>query len=499
MQETARRRRAVSCILLRRFSHTIRKCAGRTQGTKQNFSARTTALDDALGVGRCFDMTARDLTIGGRRARLWVVNGYAQEGVLERIIAQWLAAPDLTDMKTPDAFLQRFVTACDAAVCLKKEAAVLGVFSGKTLLVVDGWDGGILMDVKQFPTRSIEEPDTSRVLRGSHDGFVENLMQNAALLRRRIRDSRLTLERVQLDNRSHTDVVLCYMDGEADPDLLAEIRENLENMQVGSIAMSQESVAEALSPRQFWNPFPKVRYTERPDVATACIMEGDVVVMVDNSPSALLLPTTLLRFTEEINDYYFPPLIGSYLQIVRMAVLLLTLFVTPVWYLLVKNPDTLHENLHFMLIQDESSVPLILRILVVGRIFAVVKMATINTPDVLSNSFSMIGALILGDFAVQARWLVPEVLVYMAFVAIANYAQHSYEMGYATKLCRMLLLILIWLFDLWGLLAGVAAILVMMAVTKPLVGKGYLYPLIPFDGKKLKRLLHRVPIRKDNS
>ena len=320
---------------------------------KQNFSARTTALDDALGVGRCFDMTARDLTIGGRRARLWVVNGYAQEGVLERIIAQWLAAPDLTDMKTPDAFLRRFVTACDAAVCLKKEAAVLGVFSGKTLLVVDGWDGGILMDVKQFPTRSIEEPDTSRVLRGSHDGFVENLMQNAALLRRRIRDSRLTLERVQLDNRSHTDVVLCYMDGEADPELLAEIREKLEKMQVGSIAMSQESVAEALSPRQFWNPFPKVRYTERPDVATACIMEGDVVVMVDNSPSALLLPTTLLRFTEEINDYYFPPLIGSYLQIVRMAVLLLTVFVTPVWYLLVKNPDTLHENLHFLLIQDE--------------------------------------------------------------------------------------------------------------------------------------------------
>ena len=324
-------------------------------------------------------------------------------------------------------------------------------------------------------------------------------MQNAALLRRRIRDSRLTLERVQLDNRSHTDVVLCYMDGEADPDLLAEIRKKLENMQVGSIAMSQESVAEALSPRQFWNPFPKVRYTERPDVATACIMEGDVVVMVDNSPSALLLPTTLLRFTEEINDYYFPPLIGSYLQIVRMAVLLLTLFVTPVWYLLVKNPDTLHENLHFLLIQDEYYVPLILQLLLVELIIDVLKLASLNTPDVLSNSFSMIGALILGDFAVQARWLVPEVLVYMAFVAIANYAQHSYEMGYATKLCRMLLLILIWLFDLWGLLAGVAAILVMMAVTKPLVGKGYLYPLIPFDGKKLKRLLHRVPIRKDNS
>ena len=466
---------------------------------KQEFSARTAALDDRLGVGRCFDMTARDLTIGGRRARLWVVNGYAQENILERMIAQWLSLPELTAIPTLDAFLSCCVTACDAAVCRSREEAVLGVFSGRTLLVVDGFCGGILMDVKQFPTRSIEEPDTSRVLRGSHDGFVENLMQNAALLRRRIRDPRLTLERVQLDNRSRTDVALCYMEGEADPDLLAELRKKLKNMQVGSIAMSQESVAEALSPRQFWNPFPKVRYTERPDVATACIMEGDVVVMVDNSPSALLLPTTLLRFTEEINDYYFPPLIGSYLQIVRMVVLLLTVFVTPVWYLLVKNPDSLHENLRFLLVQDAYYVPLIIQLLLVELIIDVLKLASLNTPDVLSNSFSMIGALILGDFAVQARWLVPEVLVYMAFVAIANYAQHSYEMGYATKLCRMLLLILIWLFDLWGFLAGIVGTLTLMATTKPLVGKGYLYPLIPFDGKKLKRLLHRVPISRDNS
>lgn len=221
---------------------------------KQEFSARTAALDDRLGVGRCFDMTARDLTIGGRRARLWVVNGYAQENILERMIAQWLSLPELTAIPTLDAFLSRCVTACDAAVCRSREEAVLGVFSGRTLLVVDGFCGGILMDVKQFPTRSIEEPDTSRVLRGSHDGFVENLMQNAALLRRRIRDPRLTLERVQLDNRSHTDVALCYMEGEADPDLLTELRKKLKNMQVGSIAMSQESVAEALSPRQFWNP-----------------------------------------------------------------------------------------------------------------------------------------------------------------------------------------------------------------------------------------------------
>ena len=375
----------------------------------------------------------------------------------------------------------------------------MGVFAGKTLAIIDGFGGGVVLDAKQFPTRSVEEPDTSRVLRGSHDGFVENLMQNAALLRRRVRDTHLRLERLQLPERSGTDVALCYMEGEADEGLLRALREKLMHIQLRSVAMSQETIAEAIAPRQFWNPFPKVRYTERPDVATACIMEGDVVVMVDNSPSALLLPTTLLRFNEEINDYYFPPLIGTYLQIVRMIVLLLTLFVTPLWFLLVKDPEELHESLRFLLIGDEYYVPLILQLLLVELIIDVLKLASLNTPDVLSNSFSMLGALILGDFAVQARWLVPEVLVYMAFVAIANYAQHSYEMGYAVKLCRMALLLLIYFFDWWGFIGGIIGVVAMIASTRPLVGKGYLYPLIPFNGKDLRALLHRRPISRDNT
>ncbi len=466
---------------------------------QEDFQTRAAALDEALGVDKCFDMTARALVIAGRRARLWVVNGYAQEEILERVIAAWQALPSLALVADAEDFCARCVSAGDAVVAYDRSQAVMAVFAGKTLLVVDGWAGGILMDVKHFPTRAIEEPDTSRVLRGSHDGFVENLMQNAALLRRRVRSSDLRLEKVRLHERSGTDVVLCYMAGEADPALLDELRRKLAAVDVGSIAMSQESVAEAIAPRQWYNPFPKVRYTERPDVATACIMEGDVVVMVDNSPSVLLLPTTLLRFNEEINDYYFPPLIGTYLQVVRTAVLVLTVFITPLWYLLVKHPDTLHENLRFLLVQGECHVPLIVQLLLLELIIDVLKLASLNTPNVLSNSFSMLGALILGDFAVQSRWLVPEVLVYMAFVAVANYAQHSYEMGYATKLCRMMLLVLVWLFDLWGFLAGVALMLLLIATAKPLVGRSYLYPLIPLDKKKLKRLLCRCPLRRDNS
>ncbi len=466
---------------------------------KTGFDRRCAMLDESLGVGRSFDMVGRSLVIGGRRAKLWVVNGYAQDAMLERIIAAWMPIQSLEGVADLLTFLEQYVTACDSKVETDWDKAVTAVFAGKTLLVVEGYHGGVLLEAKQFPLRSVEEPDTSKVLRGSHDGFVENIMKNAALLRRRIRTPQLTLERLEAGERSKTDIALCYMDGEADPQLINELRQKINAIDVRSVAMSQESIAEAIAPKQWYSPFPKVRYTERPDVATACLMEGDVLVMVDNTPAVMILPTTFFRFAEEVNDYYFPPLVGTYLQMVRITVLLLTVFITPLWYLLVKDPGRLHENLHFLLIQDEYYVPLIVQLLLVELIVDLLKLASLNTPNALSSSFSMLGALILGDFAVQSRWLVPEVLVYMAFVAIANYAQPSYEMGYAFKLCRMALLILIWLGDWWGFGIGVAGVLTLVAVTKPLAGKGYLYPLIPFNAKDMKTLLHRRPISKDNT
>ena len=466
-----------------------------------NYEENVQWFNDVLGAGRSCDMVCRDLYVGGRRARFWVIDGFGGDAILERMGAFWLslqpeAVQGLTEMQQ---FADRYVTFMEVNVSYDRDDIVTSVLMGKSLLVMEGLSGAALIDAKEYPSRSVGEPPDGKVLRGSHDGFIEAVVPNMAMLRRRIRDSQLTLESLQVGTRSRTDVVLCYMENRVDRKLLDQLRKKLEAMDVGSTAMSQESVAEAIAPPQWWNPFPKTRYTERPDVAAASVLEGDILLMIDNTPAVMLLPCSLFRFLEEVNDYYFPPLVGTYLRIVRVIVLLLTLFVTPLWYLLVKSPDTLRQSLHFLLIEDEYYVPLILQLLLVEFIIDVLKLASLNTPDVLSNSFSMLGALILGDFAVQARWLVPEVLVYMAFVAIANYAQHSYEMGYAVKLCRMALLLLIWLFDWWGFIGGILGILALIASTRPLIGKGYLYPLIPFNGKDLWALLHHRPIDRNNS
>ena len=285
------------------------------------------------------------------------------------------------------------------------------------------------------------------------------------------------------------------MDGE----LLSEVREKLAAIDVHSLTMAQESVAEAIRPKQWYNPFPKVRYTERPDGAAASILEGNIVLMIDNSPSVMILPTTFFDFTQEANEFYFPPLIGSYLRLLRIVVFLISLFITPLWYLMVSETGRLPEWLNFLSSPEPASLSLLWQLLVVEFLIDVLKLSSLNTPDSLSNSFSVLGALILGDFAVQAGWLGPEVLVYMAFVSIAGFAQPSYEMGYAFKFLRLLLLLLTAVLDIWGFVLGTLGILVLLATTKPIVGKGYLYPLIPFHGKALRRLLMREPISRDNT
>lgn len=458
-------------------------------------------LDGLLGVGRSCDMVSRDYLIGGRRARLWVVDGFGSDSILERMGAFWLTLKpenvmSLTEMQD---FLDRYITFSESNVTFDISDAVTSVFLGKSLLAVEGLAGVALMDAKGYPSRSVHEPPDGKVLRGSHDGFVEAVVPNMALLRRRIRDPHLTMEGHKVGSRTHNDAVLCYLDDKVDQDLLRKLRGKLLGLDVRSLSMAQESLAEAIRPKQWYNPFPKVRYTERPDAAAASIMEGSIVLMVDNSPSVMILPTGFFDFTQESNDYYFPPLVGTYLRVLRVTVFLLSLFITPAWYLMVSEPNRLPGWLNFLSSPEPGSLSLLSQLLVVEFLIDVLKLASLNTPDSLSNSFSMLGALVLGDFAVQAGWLGPEVLVYMAFVSVAGFAQPSYELGYAFKLLRVALLLVTAAFDVWGFCLGVVGIFVLLCTTKPLVGKGYLYPLVPFNGKALLRLLVREPISRDNT
>ena len=364
---------------------------------------------------------------------------------------------------------------------------------------MEGLDKVILIDARTYPVRGVQEPESDRVMRGSRDGLVETLVFNAAMIRRRLRDPALTFEVIPVGSVSATDVCLCYMANRVDKKYLEKLRKRLQSITIPTLTMGQESLAECLLRKQQYNPFPRVRYTERPDSAAAGIAEGQVVLLVDNSPAAMVLPTSIFDFSQDTNDFYFPPVVGTYLRFVRGFIFLATLLLTPIWYWLMENSDKIPRGLEFIRVESEANIPIIVQLLLVEVLIDALKLASLNTPTSLSNALSLVGALVFGEFAVQAGLFVSELLAYMAFVAIASFTQPSHELSYAFKLFRMLFLVLVWLLNGWGLLLGMAVMLFVLVTTRTAVEGSYLYPVIPFNGKALLRLLFRQPISRHNA
>ena len=467
---------------------------------QRTYTETVEAIKKFLRTDKSFDVVAHSFEINGREATLFFVNGFAKDEILQRVMAyvMSLGGRDLKALHTAGEFEDRYITHISASSEDDIRTIGIQVLSGLEALVIHGVDKVVMIEARSYPGRSVDEPDTDRVMRGPHDGFVETLILNTALVRRRIRDPRLTMEIMQIGEVSATDVVMCYMDGKVDARRLAKLREKLRAIRIPSLTMAQESLAECLVRKQWYNPLPKVRYTERPDCVAACVNEGQIVLLVDNSAAAMIIPTSFIEFLQDTNDFCFPPLIGTYLRAARTIIFWATLLLMPLWYLLVKNPATVPPALQFLLIKTPNEVPILLQILIVELIIDGIKLASLNTPNALNNAFSVVGGLILGEFAVSAGIFVPEVLLYMAFTATAGFTQPSFELGYAFKLFRMMLVFLIALWDWAGFFIGLGIILLLLLTTETPLGKQYLYPLFPFNGKALLRQVFRMPIDKDN-
>ena len=365
------------------------------------------------------------------------------------------------------------------------------IMSGVFALFIEGYDKCLLIDSRSYPARGVEEPEKDKVLRGSKDGFVETVVFNTALIRRRIRSNQLCMEMHHAGNSSQTDIVLCYMNDRVDHAFLTKLRERIDHIQVDALTMNQESLAECLYKKKWYNPFPKFKFTERPDTASAQILEGDVVILVDNSPSAMIAPTSIFDIVEEADDYYFPPITGTYLRLSRFLIAILTYFITPTFLLLMQRPEWIPTGFEFIAIKDPTNVPLIWQFLILELAIDGLRLAAVNTPNMLSTPLSVMAALVLGEFSVNSGWFNSEVMLYMAFVAIANYTQASYELSYAIKFMRIINLILTALFGLWGYIGAVGLLILAIVTNRTVSGKSYIYPLLPFNLKQLSKRLFR--------
>lgn len=463
----------------------------------------STHIDDNIALFRktlhtdeSFDLICRPVQINNRRCCLFFIDGLIKDEVMEKVLEFFYSLDKEEDMRDAHTFVKNCVPYVEVAVADNLQQICMNILSGVSALFIDGFEQAIMIDSRTYPQRQTSEPEKDKSLRGSKDGFVETLISNTALLRRRIRDTNLRINAFVVGRESKTDVAVCYMDDKVDKQLLAKITKQIEAINVHSLTMNQQSLIEAIYKHKWYNPFPKIKYTERPDTAASSLLEGNIVILVDNSPSVLILPTSIFDIIEEADDYYFPPLTGTYIRFARYIVTLATLVITPLWLLALKNPDLVPKPFEFILITEPVNIPVFWQLMILELGIDGLRLASVNTPNSLSTSLSIIGAIALSDFAVTVGWFSTEAILYMAFVAIANYTQPSYELGYSLKFLRMLLLILTQLFNIWGFCAGIALTFVLLLTNKTVSGKSYLYPLIPFNGKALARKLIRTPLTK---
>jgi len=455
-------------------------------------------LKEELGIGESFDLVLREFEIGGKKAAFIFVDGMIKDIPFVEIMQNFVEL-DREDLSpnTLHKLLNRYVTYVKAAPTDKIEDIVTKVLSAFMVLIVDGLDEAILIEARQYPARGPEEPDIERVVRGSRDGFTETLQFNSALLRRRLRDPKLRIEALQAGARSKSDIAVAYIKDVANPELVKTIKDRIKDIKIDGLPMAEKSVEEFITTNN-WNPLPQVRYTERPDVAAIHLLEGHIIVMVDTSPSVIIAPTTYFHHLQHAEEYRQNAAVGAYLRWVRFIAVLASIFLLPLWYLVVQQPELLPESLKFIGPSKMGKVPLIWQFLAAEIGLDMIRMSAIHTPSPLATALGLIAAFMIGDVAISVGLFTPEVILYMAISAVGTFTTPSYELGMANRLFRLFLLIMVALLKLPGFLIGLGAILVFLAITKPF-GIPYLWPLIPFNAKALKAILVRSPVPIHNS
>lgn len=452
-------------------------------------------IETILPVRESFDVIGRKVDIGEKSAYLLFIDGFAKDDIMLRVLEDLQSVKQSDDIKSIHGLINKKIAYIEVETFADFEAMKLSVLSGAEILLVDGESEGIIIDAREYPVRSPEESQVEKVTRGSRDGLVETIVFNTALIRRRVRDDKLIFEIKNVGSRSKTDVAIGYIQDLVDEDMLTRLKEKIDAVKIPSLLMAEKSLEELIIKKKWYNPLPQVKFSERPDVVAAHLMEGHIAVIVDTSPSVMLLPTTIFYFSQYAEDYYQNPLVGTFTRFMRFLAILTALFLTPVWLLLAENSEKLPEMLSFIGVKEEAAFGLLIQFVLLEFGIELLKMSSLHTPDNLGSSFGIIGGLIVGDLAIKVGFFSTEAIFYTAVAAIAAFCIPSVEFASAIRIFRLLLLILTGIFSIWGFAAALIIICLITFNTQTIGGRRrYTWPLIPFDWTALKNVLLRRPI-----
>ena len=465
----------------------------------KNYQENVDYLNKELGVPDTFDIVLREMSIGGKKVAIYSVNGMVDTHVASYILDALidLERSDLI-VNALDKLVKGRIVNLQVSEVKTMDKVFYFVLSGPMAIFVEGQEKAIIVDARTYPSRQPQEPDIERVTRGSRDGFTETLVMNTALIRRRLRDPKLRMELVQVGGRSKTDVCIAYVEDITNLDMVKKIQKDVQAIKIDGIPMAEKSVEEFILGSKFWNPYPRVRYTERPDVAAMHLLEGHVIIIVDTSPSVMITPATFWSHVQHAEEYRQEPIVGAYLRWIRFMGIFAAMFLLPLWLGAALNPQLLPEWLQFIGVTEPAKISLLGQILIAEFGVDLLRMGTIHTPGPLGTALGLIAAFMLGDIAVKVGLFTPEIVMYVAIAAVGTFATPSYELGLANRLARLFLIIMTGLFNFIGFGIGAAMLFFLLWRTKSF-GVPYLWPLLPFDYKAMKAILVRSPVPIRNS
>ncbi|MDQ0225038.1 spore germination protein [Metabacillus niabensis] len=448
---------------------------------------------ERVGLNTSFDLGVRKLTILDIRVDLYYLNGLCDTSYITQILKNLTAINDneVDQSKFKEILENRIVNQSVKPVNTLDEA-VDQVLSGLIVFLIDGMDTGFVVDVRSYPGRQPEEPDVEKIVRGARDGFVENIIVNTGLIRRRIRDERLRYNMLKIGERSKTDVCLAYIEDVADPGLVDKVKKELKAIDIDGITMADKTIEEFII-KQGYNPYPLVRYTERPDVAANHLLEGHVIIIVDTSPSVIITPTTFFHHVQHAEEYRQAPSVGTFLRWVRFLGIFASIFLLPLWFLYVLEPSLLPKEINYIGPTEKSNIPMVLQIFLADFGLEFLRMAAIHTPTALSTAMGLIAAALIGQIAIDVGLFVPEVILYVAVAGIGTFATPSYELGVANKMVRLVLLIAVAIFKLEGFVVGCTLFIILLASIRSL-NTPYLWPFLPFNARAMWEIIIRTTV-----
>lgn len=452
---------------------------------------------EQFGKGESFDATLRTVHMWDVEILLLYMNGLVDGEVLALLLTEMQnrneAMRDDESENKDKTFLDYFPYHA-VEVVEDREKLLKFILSGQAVLVAkDGF--ALAIDVRMYPGRQPEEPDTEKVIRGSRDGFTENILTNTALIRRRLRAKELRFEMHETSLKGKTDVAIAFLKGVANEEHLNYIRERLDAIRHDGLTMTDKSLEEFLF-KQGFHPMPFVRFTERADICAAHLLEGHIAIIVDTSPSVILVPVTLVHHLQHAEEYRQAPLIGTFIRFIRFTGSFLSLILLPFWYLLATNEQYVPKFLSYIGPNDAGEVPLFVQLLLADTGIEVLRMAAIHTPTPMSTAMGLVAAIVIGQVAIDVGLFSAEVVLYVAVSAILTFAIPSFELSVTTKVFRLFILIVTALFGAPGFFIGLAIMIFYLSSLQPM-RVPYLWPMIPFFPKAMLRVFIRFPMTID--